>query len=127
MKVQEAHLVDVKLESFWTESSHCGETIAIKMRGNADMAAHDQLKRFLDDVHASAMASRIKQVGFDVQELYFMNSTCLSLLMRLINAVIESSSPPPYSLRFKSNPNLRWQARSLRALSSYALNVVFVE
>jgi anti-anti-sigma factor len=127
MKPTRPRITDVKIETFSTQSREQSDAIVIKMSGNADMAAHDRLKSFLDDVHVAAKSLAVREVTFDVQELYFMNSSCLSLLLRLINAVVESPGGKPYGLRFRSNANLRWQARSLRALGSYAQDIVVVE
>jgi hypothetical protein len=99
----------------------------IAMSGNADMAAHERLKTYLDELDAAARASHVKEAVFDFQDLYFMNSTCLSLLLRLINGVATAKPEEQYKLRFRSNPNLRWQKKSLEALRAYADELVVIE
>jgi hypothetical protein len=120
-------IADIKLPTFSTTSSQNADAMVVKMDGNADMTAHEPLKAFLDDLHKMTRTYRIREVTFDVQELYFMNSSCLSLFLRLINAVVESQASHSYSLRFRSNPNLRWQKRSLDAIRTYAKDVVSIE
>ncbi len=109
---------DVTTDTFSTESERRGETIVIWLRGNADMAVHEHLKGFLHPV---------KEIVFELQELYFMNSSCLSLLLRMINGVMGTQDTHKCTVRFRSNPNLRWQKKSLQALHSYAEDIVVVE
>jgi hypothetical protein len=120
-------ITDITVESFSTKSERKGDALEIILRGNADMAIHEQLKTFLDAVDQHAKQQRIKEATFGLQELYFMNSSCLSLLLRMINGVVEAQSVHRYKIRFRSNPNLRWQKKSLQALRSYAPDTVFVE
>jgi len=91
------------------------------------MAVHERLKAFLDDLHGTVKAARAKEAVFEFQELYFMNSSCLSLLLRFINTVVGTQSSQQYVVRFKSNPKLRWQQKSLDALRAYAQDHVFIE
>jgi anti-anti-sigma factor len=117
----------VKTDSFSADLEHRGKATHVRMRGNADMAVHESLKAFLDSLGAEARTQGAKEIVFELQELYFMNSSCLSLLLRFINAVLEAPPAQRYAVRFRSNPNLRWQKKSLHALHSYAKEVVVVE
>jgi anti-anti-sigma factor len=121
-----ASVKDVQMQTFSTQSQQLRDTLVVLMSGNADTAAHDQLKKFLDDLHRAAVTLSVREAVFDMRELYFMNSSCLSLLLRLINSVVKSQSPA-YKVRFRSNPNLRWQRRSLEAIRSFAREIVVVE
>jgi hypothetical protein len=127
MKAAPVSISDIREQTFSTRSQHQANAIVVSMSGNADTAIHDRLKIFLDEVHETARAVRIKETVFEVRELYFMNSSCLSLFLRLINVVVESPSSQKYTLRFQSNPNLRWQKKSLQALASFAQDIVVVE
>ena len=117
----------IRLDSFSAQSERRGDVIVVSMRGNADMAAHERLKSYLDELDVSAKTSHVKEAVFELQDLYFMNSTCLSLLLRLINAVATAKPEERYKLRFRSNPNLRWQKKSLEALRAYADELVVIE
>jgi anti-anti-sigma factor len=117
----------IKAEGFTAHLEHRGSAIVVSMRGNADMAVHEKLKAFLDDVHLSVRSARAKEAVFEFEEVYFMNSSCLSLLLRFINTVVGAPSAQQYMIRFKSNPKLRWQQKSLDALCAYAQDLVFVE
>jgi hypothetical protein len=117
----------IKAEGFTAQLEQRGSAIVVSMRGNADMAVHDKLKAFLDDLHGTVKAARAKEAVFEFAELYFMNSSCLSLLLRFINTVVGTHSSQQYVVRFKSNPKLRWQQKSLDALRAYAEDHVFIE
>jgi anti-anti-sigma factor len=120
-------LRDVQDETFGTRSRCEGEGIVVQMRGNADIGAQERLKTFLDALHLEAKRLKVRETVFDLEELYFMNSSCLSLLLRHINAIMQATGGQGYRLKFRSNPNLRWQRRSLQALRSYAPDIVTVE
>jgi anti-anti-sigma factor len=119
-------LNDVQKDAFQTWSEQRGDAIVVRMRGNADIDAQEQLKHFLDRLHTEAKRLAIQEMVFELQELYFMNSSCLSLLLRHVNAILESPSHA-YHLTFRSNPNLRWQKRSFQALQSYAPELINLE
>src|SRR5580693_5051154 len=109
-------ITDIKEPTFTTESHRDADTIVVTMSGNADTVVADRLKIFLDELHSSAGVYGIKEAVFVLQELYFMNSSCLSLFLRLINVMLESRAQHKYVLRFRSNPKLRWQKKSLQAI-----------
>lgn len=117
----------IKAEGFTAHLEHRASAIVVAMRGNADMAVHEKLKTFLDEVHLTVRSARAKEAVFEFEEVYFMNSSCLSLLLRFINTVVGAPSSQQYIVRFKSNPKLRWQQKSLDALRAYAEDLVFVE
>jgi hypothetical protein len=120
-------ITDIEEATFSTQSSRKASTIVVKMRGNADTSIHDRLKVFLDEVHKAAEKLQLSEAVFDVQELYFMNSSCMSLILRMINGMLESPQAKKYIIRFRSNRNLRWQLKSLASIRSYAPDVVVVE
>lgn len=122
-----ASSTSIKAEGFTAQLEQRGSAVVVSMRGNADMAVHERLKAFLDDLHGTVKAARAKEAVFEFQELYFMNSSCLSLLLRFINTVVGTQSSQQYVVRFKSNPKLRWQQKSLDALRAYAQDHVFIE
>jgi hypothetical protein len=117
----------IKAEGFTAHLEHKGTAIVVSMRGNADMAVHEKLKLFLDEVDQNARSVLAKEAIFEFGELYFMNSSCLSLLLRFINTVVGARPSQQYRVKFKSNPKLRWQQKSLEALRAYAQDLVSVE
>jgi hypothetical protein len=117
----------IKAESFSAHYETQGNTIVVWMRGNADMAVHERVKAFLDGLDQAVRAAGAKEAVFELRELYFMNSSCLSLLLRFINGVVGLRAAEQYKVRFRSNRNLRWQKKSLAALHAYAQELVVVE
>lgn len=120
-------VIAINEETFSAKCESGPSPVVVRLTGNADMVVHDRLKVFLDGVHATARSSPRSEVLFDLTELYFMNSSCLSLFVRFINAVVELPASDRIRVRFRSNPNLRWQAKSLAALRGFAEDVVSVE
>jgi hypothetical protein len=122
-----ASVGDIKLDGFSARSEDRAGAIVVWLRGNADMAVHERLKGFLDALGAAAKSARANEVIFELEELYFMNSSCLSLILRFINGALELKAPQQYKARFRSNPNLRWQKKSLEAIHTYAKDLVIIE
>jgi hypothetical protein len=127
MTIPPAAIIDITEPTFSAKSRREGDAIIVTLSGNADMAVHERLKSFLDQMHATATATRVKEAVFEIHDLYFLNSSCTSLFLRLINVVLESRAPHKYAFRFRSNPNLRWQKRSLEAIRSYAHELVILD
>jgi hypothetical protein len=126
MHASGAILADIQEPTFSTHTHRDGDAIIVSMKGNADTVVGDRLKVFLDELHRVAGAWSIREAVFEFHDLYFMNSSCLSLFLRLINVVLESRLHK-YTLRFRSNPNLRWQQKSLQAILAYAGEIVRIE
>jgi hypothetical protein len=125
--MSKASIGEIVAEGFSARSENRGSAIIVWLRGNADMAVHERLKAFLDALSAATESKRPSEAVFEIEELYFMNSSCLSLLLRFLNGALKSPSPKGYKIRFRSNPNLRWQKKSLQALHAYAPDLVIVE
>lgn len=117
----------VKTQWFTAQMEQRGDQIFVSMSGNADMEIHERLKKFLHDLHAMAKALRPQEVVFQFQELYFMNSSCMSLLLRFINDVQSSRAAEQFNVRLRSNPDQRWQRKSFDAMQAYAPELVTVE
>ena len=119
--------LDVQLDGFSLRAEHARGAIVAKLSGNADMAVQERLRAALENISSTAKASRAKEVVFDWQELYFMNSSCLSLLLRFLNGVLELPEASRFKVRFRASPTLRWQQKSLKALQAYAHELVVIE
>jgi hypothetical protein len=117
----------VKTQWFAAQTERRDHNLFVSMSGNADMDVHERLKNFLRELHALAKAMRTAEVVFQFQELYFMNSSCMSLLLRFINDIVSSRSTEQYKVRFRSNPEQRWQRKSFDAMQAYAPDLVIVE
>ena len=78
-----AGIKEVREEGFVATSARRGDSIVITMSGNADSGVQEKLKAFLDELHNAAKFLRIKEAVFDMHELYFINSSCLSLFLQI--------------------------------------------
>ncbi len=119
--------LDIQMDGFTLKSERAQAAIVATLKGNADMAVQEKFKASLESIASVAKASRMREVVFDWNELYFMNSSCLSLLLRFINGVLELPASSRFKIRFRSSPNLKWQQKSLKALRSYADELVVIE
>jgi hypothetical protein len=115
---------DLSLGHFRTVTRQEGTELVVRMCGNADSQVRDELEIFLRQLDVETRRVGAKTAVVDVCELFFMNSTCLSLMVRWISTLAESALP--YKLRFISNAGLRWQRRSLSALAALAPSAVTV-
>jgi hypothetical protein len=122
-----ASVGEIRVETFVAQMKQQGDALVVGMRGNGDTAVLEQLKLFLDELLATAKSARVQEVTFEIQDLYFMNSSCLSLLLRFLNGSLEQRPPQRFRVRFRSNPNLRWQKKSLEAMRAYAMDIVVIE
>ena len=119
--------LNVKTEWFNAQVERRGDNFFVSMSGNADMDVHERLKKFLQELHATAKATRSTEVVFQFNELYFMNSSCMSLLLRFINDVLATRASEQFKVRLCSNPEQRWQRKSFDAMQAYAPDLVTVE
>jgi anti-anti-sigma factor len=126
MTVGDAGVNEVKEATFSTRSQLTTSSIVVKMIGNADSVVHDRFKAFLDELSEAAGKLRVREAVFDLEELYFMNSSCMALFLRMVKSVLELPADK-YAIRFRSNPNLRWQKRSLNSMRMYAPDIVVIE
>ena len=126
MTVGDAGVTEIKEPTFSTRSELTASSIVVRMIGNADSTVHDRFKLFLDELSMTAAKLRVAEAVFDLEELYFMSSSCMALLLRMVNGIQERPSDK-YAIRFRSNPNLRWQRRSLNSMRMYAPNIDVIE
>jgi hypothetical protein len=116
----------VATPSFSLTPSLSDERFVIKLSGNADMSASSTLSVYLKAVHAEAVKQRVREVTFDLHELYFMNSSCFKSFITWIEAA-SSARDSTYRIKFLANAKLHWQRRSLEALRCLAAHIVSVD
>jgi anti-anti-sigma factor len=120
---------DLQLELFTTATTRSGRSMTVCLKGNADLKSLDSLKGFVDAANEEALQLGIQEVVIDMNDLYFMNSSCLSLLMRWVVSLRsrDEAQLPIYKIRFRANPNIRWQRRSLQAICAVASDYASLE
>jgi hypothetical protein len=115
----------IKDAEFEATASTDGNTLVMRLWGNADLRVNGPLGPFLDLVDDEAQRNHMGEVVADFRELVFMNSSCLKEFVRWIAQVDERAQR--YRIRFLSAPDAQWQARSLQALRAFAPNLVTIE
>jgi hypothetical protein len=110
---------------FSLEPSFQAGTLSVKLAGTGDMDAIAVLSAFLREVRDEAQRLEATEVHFDFGELEFMNSSCFKSFVTFIDHAKTTSAQ--YKIRFLTDPNLRWQQRSLEALRRLALGLVSIE
>lgn len=102
-------------------------TVHLGLEGKADTASLNALHDLLEKLHSEAVRLKIQEVVFDFQQLSFMSSSGVKAFVNLVMRIQEAPKDQHYRLRFRSNPDLRWQKRSLHALSCFAADLITVE
>ena len=98
--------------------------LVVAFNGTGDVGAITLLGQYLPRVHAEAVRLSVSEVTCDFRKLSFMNSSCFKAFVTWIDGV---KSATTYRIRFLTDPEMRWQRRSLEALRRLASDVVTVE
>jgi hypothetical protein len=117
----------VSSKSFSASGSQDGSSVRLKLSGSADMEVHAQLAQFLERLHEQVCEKRVGRVAADIRELYFMNSSCLKLLVVWMGRVAKLTDSSRYRVLFLTDSNLQWQRRTLEAMQAFAPAVVEIE
>jgi hypothetical protein len=115
-----------KGDDFAAHASAVGRSIEVSLTGTADMTVASLLDQFLRKVHAEAQRRSAEEVTVDLQNVEFMNSSCLKSFVWWVCAVQEQTDREKYRIVIASNPSLGWQRRSLNALAGLATEVVSI-
>ena len=107
----------IELEGFSCWPREQGHLLVLEMRGEADLAASNPLRELLEQVHAFALESARDEIVIDLTELEFMNSSSFKAFVTWIVDLVELPEAQRYKLRFRSNPMLQWQRRSMKAIA----------
>jgi len=102
-----------------------GNAIHAALQGIADVDETTLLERFLEEIHAEAVDNAAALVRVDLNKLEFMSATCMKRLLVWFSQVMELERP--YSIRFRPDPKIPWQRRSLEALRCFATEIVGVD
>ena len=120
-------LNDITAEQMTMQGRLADDSIVVRLIGTADTGVREQLEEFFTQLHAEAVRLNTPEVVVDVRELEFMNSSCLKVFVAWLAQLRELQAPVQYKVRFRSNPTLLWQRRSLAALSCFAIDLVTIE
>jgi hypothetical protein len=89
------------------------------------METAPSLERFLGSLTRALTAENIREIEFDTGGLYLMSSSSISHVASWLKR-LKSLSPSSH-IRFKTNPNLAWQRRTLDSIRRVAESMVSVD
>lgn len=116
---------EVVAKGFTLSCVQDSSTPRLRFTGNCDYEAVAPLGAFLKEVNEVMLASDHASVSIDLEELSFMNSSCLKAMVSWIYGVNETGQK--YTIRLLTNPRLHWQKRTMRTLQRLAPQVVEIE
>jgi hypothetical protein len=97
----------------------------VRFEGTGEAEGAAVLGRFLGLLHDHALAQELPEVTLELQELEFINSSCLKAMVAWIYKV--DTEGRPYSIRLVRDPGKHWQKTSLATLQRLAPDVVIIE
>jgi hypothetical protein len=101
--------------------------LCARLTGSAELPSVQAMTSIVQALHAEAQARTVAAVVIDLTELEFMNSSCFKALVTWVNDVCELEPEKRYLIRFRSNPAILWQRRSLHVLKTMATDVISIE
>jgi hypothetical protein len=97
----------------------------VRFSGAGDTEGVALLERFLGLLHQDLVARGIAEVAVDLEQLTFINSSCLKALVSWIYKV--DTGGRPYKIVLLRNPRMHWQKSSLSTLQRLAPQVVSIK
>ena len=104
-----------------------GEIAELRLSGTADTAATQPLSDLITKLHAELREKHVPEIVVDMHSLEFMAASCFTELVAWLTRLQELEPDDRYRIRFRSNPTILWQKRSLRALSCFDTDIVTIE
>ena len=117
----------VTQRTFSAQATREGRGLVVQLTGEADLDARLALEAFVVELHRCALAVAAPEVIVDLRRLEFMNSSCFKSLVTWLGEIQDLPAERRYDVRFRSNPQMLWQRRSLHALRCLAIDLVTVE
>jgi hypothetical protein len=101
--------------------------IELRLSGSADISTKGPLEALIQQLHGQIEAQGVSAIRVDLRQLEFMSAASFTALVGWLSLVHDLPPERRYRIRFQSNPLIRWQRRSLGALSCFATDVVAIE
>jgi hypothetical protein len=108
-------------------SSTQEQELELQLSGNADNAALTPFGELVSRLHRKICEVATREIVIDIRRLEFMSASCFNVLVSWIALIQDLAPGGRYKLRFKSDPAIPWQRRSLRTLSCFATDLITVE
>jgi hypothetical protein len=115
---------DVQGDVFSTCSKLSGKSAIVTLQGCLDLETAPALQRFLGGLAAALTSGLLREVEFDTNGLYLMSSSSISHMASWVKQL--KTSAPAARVKFRTNPNLAWQRRTLEPIRRVAEAMVSV-
>jgi hypothetical protein len=102
-----------------------GQLDHVRIAGHGDTLGAPVLDSYLKQLHEVALQTGLAEITLELDQLTFINSTCLKAMVSWIYKV--DTTGRPYQIRLLRDLALRWQKNSLATLQRLAPEVVRVE
>jgi hypothetical protein len=103
------------------------DALELRLSGSADMSTRAPLEALIGRLHGRLEAAGASTIRVDLRQLEFMSAASFNALVGWLSLIHELPPERRYRIRFQSNPHIRWQRRSLSALSCFATDVVAID
>jgi hypothetical protein len=117
-------LGDIRGEVFSTRSELSNQRLRVVLTGCLDMETAPDLERFLADATRLLTSEGVRDVEFEIAGLYLMSSSSISVTAAWLKRL--KGVAPSCRIKFKTNPNLAWQRRTLESIRRVAESMVSV-
>jgi hypothetical protein len=97
----------------------------VRFAGTGEAEGAAVLDRFLGLLHDQALAQELTEVTIELEELDFINSSCLKAMVAWIYKV--DTGGRPYKIRLRRDASMHWQKTSLATLQRLAPTIVIIE
>src|SRR5262249_62422478 len=101
--------------------------IVLRLSGSADMSTRRPLEALIERLHGRLEAAGANAIRVDLRQLEFMSAASFNAFVGWLSLIHDLPPERRYRIRFQSNPLIRWQRRSLGALSCFATDVVAID
>jgi hypothetical protein len=115
---------DVQGEVFSTRSKLAGTSAHVTLQGCLDLETAPALQRFLGGLTGALTSGVLREVEFDTDGLYLMSSSSISSMASWVKQL--KGSAPAARIKFRTNPNLAWQRRTLESIRRVAEAMVSI-
>lgn len=102
-----------------------GKPGRVRLAGTGEAEGAAVLGRFLGLLHDQALSQELREVTLELEELEFINSSCLKAMVAWIYKV--DTEGRPYTIRLVRDASMHWQKTSLATLQRLAPDVVVIE
>jgi hypothetical protein len=115
----------IKGDNYQIVPTFAGSELKIELKGTFDMTATPQLSVFLVGVESDVRQLDVRELVFDVSEVYYLGSSCIKSFVTLLESLKKFRAPP--QLHVLISPRLDWHERTFSILARLSPSLVTLE